>query len=112
MPAVAFLLRKTGLTLTEIRELDGEVFGTLHAEVVYQEAVEEYTRAHYVANIMATVANTVARKNPKTYRASDFLPGSPPKRVTDAEELTSLEALKKLAERFGIRLPSRAIVDL
>ncbi len=110
--AVSYLLRKTGMTLTEIRGLTPEQFADLYEEVGFQESVEGYERNHQVANVLAVIANTVQRKSPKTYRVSDFLTGSPPNRDGVDIEVQSMEALKALAAKFNIRLPGREIIEL
>ncbi len=112
---VAYLLRKTSLTLAEIREgLDIGQFQELFAEVAYQEAVDDYQQASYMANLLAAIANTVPRKSQKTYDAAYFLKDTkPPRRIgPDGVVLNDKEELELLAKRFGIKLPGREIRDL
>ena len=107
---VAFLLRKTGLSLAEIRGLEPAQFRELFEEVAYQEEVAEYQTASYVASLLAAIANTVPRKVNKTYKVSDFLQADRPRRAGEAP--TKKEELTALAERFGIKLPAREILEL
>lgn len=109
---VAYLLRKTSLTLAEIRKLEPVQFKDLYEEVAFQESVENYRTATFVANLLAAIANTVPRKVAKTYKAADFLSTDQPRRsgkdaITDAKE-----ELEALAKKFDIKLPAREIVEL
>ncbi len=109
---VSYLLRKTSMTLTEIRALGLGQFQDICQEVMFQESVDDYKTASYIANLMAAIANTVPRKHKKTYKSKDFLTAPEPRRsggdpVTDAK--VELEAL---ADKFSIRLPDKEIVDL
>lgn len=109
---IAFLLRKTNVTLEEIGKLSIVQFQKLYAEVSFQESVSEYQSASYVANILAAIANTIPRKTSKIYKAKDFMAFKEPRRTgADAppDERAELEAL---ATKFKIRLPAREIIDL
>jgi len=106
-----YLLRKTGMTLTEIRELDLKQFGEIYSEVAFQESVEEYQKAKYLAHILAAIANTIPRKSSRSYRADDFLLSEEPRRPGSSPG-GDKEELKALAERFGIKLPTREIQEL
>ena len=110
---IVYLLRKTSLTLAEIKSLSLEQFQELFVEVSYQESVEEYQTAGYIANLLAAIANTVPRKSNKVYRVSDFLKSQPPKRsgVADPVADAKLE-LEDLAKKFSIRLPIKEIIEL
>ncbi len=110
---VAYLLRKTNMTRLEIGKLRPDKFTELLAEVHYQEAVEEYQMDSRMANILAAIANSVPRKPPKQYRASDFLVGTVPQRVRkDGEVVDEKTRLETLAKRFNIRLPVKEMRDL
>lgn len=110
---VAYLLRKTSMTLTEIRGMDKDGYREMVEEVLFQESTEIYTTALYVGNILAAILNTVPRKTNKTYQASDFLNIKEPRRVgPDGVILNDKEQLELLAKRFGIKLPGREIKDL
>lgn len=94
---VVYLLRKTSLTLGEIRELSARQFVELIKEVSYQESVEEYRRQYSVATILAAIASTIPQKHPRNYKAEDFLSGKPPNR--------NEKTLEELAKEKGIKLP-------
>ena len=110
---VSYLLRKTSMTLTEIRcELELGTFRELLDEVVFQESVAEYQTAMYVANILATIANTVPRKTAKTSKAADFLNMKEPRRSGKDAVSDAKAELEALATKFKIKLPAREIREL
>ena len=100
---VAFLLCKTGMTLTEIRQLSPAQFHDLSQEVAYQESVSAHMTAQYVAHVLAAIANTIPRgKGAKAYTASDFLTTEPPQRgVPKAPDA----GLAEKAAAAGIMIP-------
>ena len=100
---VAYLLRKTNMTLSDVRKLDLAQFRDLFEEVVYQESLDEYQRAKYVASLIASIANSVPRKHPITYKASDFINWSEPERGTKIKDAGI--ALESLAKKAGIDMP-------
>lgn len=112
LPAIVFLLRKTGLTFSEIRQLGWKQFVDLFEEAAFQESVEEYKTASYVASLLATIANTVPRKGGSGYKTKDFLGMKEPKRKRAGEETDPKAELEALASRFGIKLPARELRDL
>ncbi len=109
---IAYLLRKTNMTRMAIGRLKPSQFIDLLTEVHYQEAMEDYQTDARLANLLAAIANSVPRKPPKTYRASDFL-GTMPQRVGEegavVDEKTKLETL---AKQFNIKLPVKEMRDL
>jgi len=110
---VVFLLRKTGLTLAEIRKLKLDQFNELVKEVMFQESVKDYQTALYVANLMATIVNTIPRRSgSKTYEASDFMAAKEPHRPGEAVKADPKAELEALAERFKIKLPAKEIREL
>ena len=110
--AIAYLLRKTSMTRTEVMELTIKELRGLLAEVQFQDAVQEYQENMRLAHLLAAIANTVPRKTPKTYKATDFLKGSPPRRRGKNVAGDEKENLQALAKRFGIKLPGREIKEL
>lgn len=111
--ATAFLLRKTGMPLGEIRKLSPGQFKDLLEEIEYQEAVADYQTGYYIASLMATIANTVPRKGGRTYKSADFLGRKEPRRVNaDGTPQDPMEELTALAAKFKIKLPGREIRDL
>ena len=110
--AVAYLLRKTSLTLTEIRELGVKQFKELFDEVAFQETTADYQTASHVANIMASIANTVPSRTRKTFKAEDFLRTRPPKRRGEGGQPDAKAELEILAMRFKIKLPGKELIDL
>jgi len=110
---VVYLLRKTSMTLAEIRSLSPPQFREIIEEVYFQEAVAEHKTAYYLANILAAITNTVPRKGNRTYKAADFLAGKEPRRVGDKGASVNVrEELEALAKKFNIRLPAKEIKDL
>jgi len=109
---VAFLLRKTSLSLEEIGRLVPQQFEELIREVHYQDSVAQYQTAMYVGNILAALANNVPRKGNRTYKARDFVVMKEPKRPGAEIVSGSKEELEALAKRFSIKLPSREMVDI
>ena len=110
---VAYLLRKTSLSLAEIRGLEPDQYRELVTEVAFQESVVEHQTATYVANILASIANTVPRKSSRTYRAADFLTGRAPSRPGDDGKMVDDRAkLADLCKRFNIKMPAREIKEL
>jgi len=107
---VAYLLRKTGMTLTEIRSLLPAQLKELLEEVIYQEAVVDYQTASYVANLLAAIANTIPRKGGTAYTSSSFLKLQRPRRSGDDVPDPKAE-LEALATKFSINLPAREIVE-
>ncbi len=110
--ATAFLLRKTSLTVEDIGKLGLKQFQDLLEEVYYQEAAAEYQTVMYLGNILAGIANTVHRKNNRTYKAEDIIKVKPPKRASEQGKASDKEELEALAQRFDIRLPGKEIKDL
>ncbi len=110
--ATAFLLRKTSMTMEDIGSLGPEQFKDLVDEVYYQEAADEYQKLMYLGNILAAIANTVHRKNNRTYKADDIIKTKPPKRASEQGKASEKEELEALAERFGIRLPGKEMKNL
>ena len=110
--AVAFLLRKTGMTLTEIRSLELPQLRELFAEVFYQDSVAEYQAANIAASIMATITNTVPRKGGGSVKASDFLVMECPRRTGSDAQPSPEEELRAMANKFNIKLPPREMKDL
>ncbi len=111
--AIAYLLRKTSMTRSEIMGLGIKDFRALLGEVQYQEAIGEYQENQRLAHLLAAIANTIARKTPKTYKAADFLTGKPPRRLGEKNVVQDdKEQLKALAKRFNIKLPGRETKDL
>ena len=111
--ATAFLLRKTGMTLDEIRKLSPGQFKDILEEVEYQESVADYQTGYYIASLMATIANTVPRKGGRTYKAADFLNRKEPRRVGDkGAPANAKEELEALAKKFNVRLPAKEMKDL
>ena len=110
---VAFLLRKTHLSLSELRHsLDIGQFRELYEEVLYQEQEAEYQKALYVAHIRATIANTVPRKGGGTIKATDLMAVESPRRKGAGAPPDEKEALETLAAKFGIKLPGKEIREL
>jgi len=91
------------MTLMEIRELELGQFRELFEEVKYQESVDEYQRGMYVASLIAAIANSVPRRSPKMYKASDFLNWREPQRGQQIKD-TGI-ALESLAAKAGIDMP-------
>jgi len=88
-------------------------FQSLLEEVAFQESLQEYKMANYVANILAAIANTVPRKGGHTYKSSDFLGSKEPRRAVSGEPVTgSMEELEALAKKFNIKLPAKEMKDL
>jgi len=112
LPAIAFLLRKTSLTLTEIRHLGLKQFQEILEEVSFQESVAEYQTGTYVASLLATIANTIPRKGGRGYRVDDFIGMKKPARRTAGAEDNQKAELEALAARFGVKLPTREMRDL
>lgn len=110
--ATAFLLRKTNLNIDDIGRLGPKQFKELIEEVYYQESCVEYQTVMYLGNILAAIANTIPRKNNRTYKATDIIKIKPPKRVGGKEKISDKEELEILADRFGIRLPGKEIKEL
>ncbi len=110
--AVAYLLRKTSMTLAEIRSLTLEQFRELFNEVTFQDSVAEYQEARYVAHILMAIANTVPRRGGGSHRLSDFLVAKAPRRAGADPIVDAHVELETLAARFGIRLPARELRDL
>ncbi len=110
--ATTYLLRKTSMALAEIRSLTITQLWELLTEVQYQEALDEYNTDSRLANIMATIANTVPRRTAKTYKASDFLKGKPQRKGEKNVVEDEKEVLQALSKRFGIKLPGREIKDM
>ena len=108
--AVAYLLRKTSITLTEIRGLSIGQFRDLFEEIAFQDSVSEYQTASYVANILAAIANTIPSTANRTYKAADFLGTKEPRR-TKVETDAKVE-IEAIAKRFNIKLPSKEIKEL
>ena len=108
---VVYLLRKTNMTLPDIKQLEVKQFKSILDEVSYQEQIIEYNTAYRFATLLAAIVNTVPRKGGRTYSANDFLTMKKPRRATsDApDEKAELEAL---AKKFDIRLPSRELKEL
>ena len=101
--AIVYLLRKTSLTRTEIGKLKPEQLNAIVKEVSFQESVEEYRKQHATASILAAIYNTIPRKRgSRVLKASDFLTGEMPTR-----EVKRQETLETLAEKRGIKLPSK-----
>lgn len=110
---VAYLLRKTGMPLAEIKGLDLQQFQQLLEEVIYQEEVAEYEVIHYLAQILAAIANTVPRRGGRTFTASDLINVKRPTRPGSEEvKVDTREGLEIMAKRFGIKLPSKETIDL
>ena len=110
-PLIAYLLRKTSLSLHEIKALKLAQLKEIYDEVAYQEDNERHETGTYVAHILAAIGNTIPRKNWKALTASDFMTSKPPKRIGDKKVDTGDE-IKILAKRFGIKLPSKEIREL
>jgi len=109
---VAYLLRKTGMPLKEIRGLELSQFWQLFEEVSFQESVAEYQTAMYVGSLLAAIVNSVPRKGNKIYKAKDFINIKLPRRSTDKSDVSEHERLEALAEKFSIKLPSRELREL
>ena len=105
-----YLLRKTGMTLAEIRLLEFSQYRELITEVAYQEECVDHQTVTYIANIMASIANTVSRKTPRTYKADDFLTGRAPRRPGEGGKIEDDKAkLTELCRRFNVKMPVREI---
>lgn len=109
---IAYLLRKTNMTLTEIRLLEPGQFHEILGEVLFQESVVDYEAKTNLAHLIVAIVNTVPRKPAKVYKVSDILKGDPPKRISEAGKPDEKEELKLLAEKFNIKLPGREIKEL
>jgi len=108
LPEIAYLVRKTSLTLEQIGKLDREQFAAIFEEVQFQENQAEWVQANYLANIVAAIANTVPRRSKRVYKAKDFLEISMP---TRGGERKVQEDLSELAKKFGIKLPGKKLLD-
>lgn len=97
---VAYLLRKTSMTLGEIRALEPDQFKQLYEEVTFQESEDDYRTAFYLANILTAIVNTVPRQGSPA-KVTDFLNVKEPQRAEPDEK----EDLKALAARFKVKLP-------
>jgi len=99
---IVYLLRKTSLNLQDIGKLTPRQFNELLKELYFQEAQEEYRKAHSVASILAAIYNTIPKKSRKVFKAEDFLGGNMPTR--QKEETPSVD---ELAKKKGINIPSK-----
>jgi hypothetical protein len=98
---IIYLLRKTSLTLSDIKKLTPRKFNAILQEVYFQESQDIWRQQYSVASLMASIANTVPRKKgSQGYKAEDFLSGEMPSR--EPKPLTNLESLAKAK---GIKLP-------
>lgn len=104
-PLVVYLLRKTSLSLTEIKLMRLPQLLELFDEVKFQEASDDYVSATYVANIMASIANTIPTKSGRGHKASEFLQSEPPTR--EDKTGTTKQAIEGMAEKVGITLPGK-----
>ncbi len=111
-PLIVYLLRKTSLSLHEIKALKLAQLREIHDEVVFQENSERYETLTNVAHILAAIANTVPRKERKGFTVKDFLKAKPPRRLGEKAEIDTGEEIKELAKRFGIKLPTKEIREL
>jgi hypothetical protein len=103
---IVYLLRKTSLTRSEIGKLTPPQFNEILSEVYFQESVDEWRRQHSIASIMAAIYNTIPKKRgTKACKASDFLAGEVPTRNPKAD------TLETLAEKQGIRLPTKELKE-
>ena len=110
--ATTYLLRKTSMSLGEIRSLTLNQLWDLLTEVQYQESLDDYKTDNRLANILATIANTVPRRPAKTYKSTDFLKGRPQRKGEKNAVEDEKEILQALSKRFGIKLPGREIKDM
>ena len=102
--AVVYLLRKTNLTLRAIGKLTPAQFNEIIKEVSFQASVDSYRNQYSVASLMAAIYNTIPQKRgAKTIKASDFLSGEMPTRNL------KIDTLDTLAEKQGIKLPSKEL---
>jgi hypothetical protein len=100
---IVYLLRKTNLNLKEIGELTPKKLNAILKELYYQESEDEWRRQNSVANLMASIYNTVpSKRGSKVYKASDFLDSKPTREVKD-KNIT----LESLATAKGIKLPKQ-----
>jgi len=99
---IVYLLRKTSLNLQDIGKLTPRQFNELLKELYFQEAQEEYRKAHSTASILAAIYNTIPKKSHKVYQAKDFLSGDMP-----ARERGETPSVDELAKKKGIKIPSK-----
>lgn len=96
---VAFLARKLGWTLAEIRSLSPQQARDIVAEVRYQEQMEEYKHNQGLAMLLAAIYNTIPRKRgSRVFRMQDFLTSDQPRRQSEP-------TYRELAEKLGIKYP-------
>ena len=97
-----YVLRKTGMSKTELGELNLSQFYSLLKELYFQESVDEYRKVHTAASILAAIYNTIPQKaGHKPLQAKDFLSGDMPTR--DSKQPSPVD---KLAKKKGIKIPS------
>jgi hypothetical protein len=105
--SVVYLLRKTTLTLSDIKDLTPPQLQELIKEVSYQEQAEDYKEAYNIASLMATIVNcTPRKKGARTYKATDFV-GHPPHRAENQGE-----DLIKAAQKRGLKVPRWKVEEL
>lgn len=104
-PLVVYLLRKTSLTRAEIRTMKLSQVVEYFEEVKFQESSDDYVTATYLANILASIANTIPTKSGRGHKASEFLPSGPPTR--GGKTGTTQQAIEGMAEKVGIKLPGK-----
>ncbi len=97
---IAYLVRKTSLSLTDIGKLKPGKFWKLLEEVAYQESVVEYNTARMVATIMASIANTIPSKSGRDHKTGEFMAIDFPKRAEAPGK-----NLESLAAKAGIKMP-------
>ena len=98
-------MRKTSLSLAEIRKLTPAHFNAIFKELEFQESCEIYQSALYFANIMAAISNTIPRKSGRGKGAKDFLNIRQPKRPNS-------ETIQSIAKKHDIKLPSKEMRDI
>ena len=104
-PLVVYLLRKTSLTITDIKLMRLPQIMELFDEVKFQEASDDYATATYLAHILAGIANTIPTKSGRGHKASEFLTSEPP--VRGGKTGTTKQAIEGMAEKVGITLPGK-----
>ena len=98
---IVYLLRKTNLTIDEIRNLELSQFYQIVNETYFQESIDKWETQHNLASLLAAIYNTIPRgKAARQFSSKDFYDVERPSKV-----LKPKTDLDSLAKEIGIKLP-------
>ena len=100
---IVYVLRKTGMSKTELGKLNLSQFYTLLKELYFQENVDRHNHLTELALLLSTITNApIPRKAWSGKSSKDFYLGDMPTR--DGKQPSPVD---ELAKKKGVKIPSK-----